>query len=132
MTADRIDLFEINEAYAAVSLVSSKILVDGDEVKTHKIRERLNVNGGAIAIGHPVGASGARILMTLTYGLRRRGEGYGVAAVCGGLSQGDAVLIEAEQSDYRIDRRIRHGLEEHHFEERGSDRFPYFEPPRSL
>ena len=61
MTVDKIDLFEINEAFAAVPLVSSKILGDGDEAKTKKIRERLNVNGGAIAIGHPVGASGARI-----------------------------------------------------------------------
>ncbi len=96
MTVDEIDLFEINEAFAAVPLVSSKILGDGDEVKTKKIRERLNVNGGAIAIGHPVGASGARIMMTLMYELRRRGGGYGVAAICGGLSQGDAVLIKAD------------------------------------
>ncbi len=96
MTVDQIDLFEINEAFAAVPLVSSKILGDGDEAKTKKIRERLNVNGGAIAIGHPVGASGARIMMTLMYELRRRGGGYGAAAICGGLSQGDAVLIKVE------------------------------------
>ena len=96
MTVDRIDLFEINEAFAAVPLVSSKILGDGDEAKTKKIRERLNVNGGAIAIGHPVGASGARLIMTLLYELRRRGGGYGAAAICGGLSQGDAVLIKVE------------------------------------
>ena len=74
MPVEGIDLFEINEAFAAVPLVSSKILGDGDEAKTKKIRERLNVNGGAIAIGHPVGASGARIIMTLMYELRRRGE----------------------------------------------------------
>lgn len=96
MTVGEIDLFEINEAFAAVPLVSSKILADGDEAKTKKIRERLNVNGGAIAIGHPVGASGARIIMTLMYELRRRGGGYGVAAICGGLSQGDAILIRVE------------------------------------
>jgi acetyl-CoA C-acetyltransferase len=96
MTVGEIDLFEINEAFAAVPLVSSKILADGDEAKTKKIRERLNVNGGAIAIGHPVGASGARIIMTLMYELRRRGGGYGVAAICGGLSQGDAILIKVE------------------------------------
>ena len=96
MTADKIDLFEINEAFAAVPLVSSKILGDGGEAKTKKIRERLNVNGGAIAIGHPVGASGARLIMTLMFELRRRGGGYGVAAICGGLSQGDAVLIKVE------------------------------------
>jgi len=94
LTVDKIDLFEINEAFAAVPLVSSKILGDGDKAKTKKIRERLNVNGGAIAIGHPVGASGARIIMTLMYELNRRGGGYGVAAICGGLSQGDAVLIK--------------------------------------
>jgi len=96
MAVGEIDLFEINEAFAAVPLVSSKILADGDEAKTKKIRERLNVNGGAIAIGHPVGASGARIIMTLMYELRRRGGGYGVAAICGGLSQGDAILIKVE------------------------------------
>jgi acetyl-CoA C-acetyltransferase len=96
MTPDGIDLFEINEAFAAVPLVSSKILGDGDESRTKRIRERLNVNGGAIAIGHPVGASGARIIMTLMYELRRRGGGYGVASICGGLSQGDAVLIKVE------------------------------------
>jgi acetyl-CoA C-acetyltransferase len=96
MMVDKIDLFEINEAFAAVPLVSSKILGDGDEAKTKKIRERLNVNGGAIAIGHPVGASAARLIMTLMYELRRRGGGYGAAAICGGLSQGDAVLIKVE------------------------------------
>jgi len=55
-----------------------------------------DVNGGAIAIGHPVGASGARIIITLMYELKRRGGGYGAAAICGGLSQGDAVLIKVE------------------------------------
>lgn len=77
MSVEQIDLFEINEAFAAVPLVSSKILGDGDENKTKKIRERLNVNGGAIAIGHPVGASGARIIITLMYELRRRGAVMG-------------------------------------------------------
>jgi acetyl-CoA C-acetyltransferase len=96
MAAEEIDLFEINEAFAAVPLVSSKIVGDGDESRTKRIRERLNVNGGAIAIGHPVGASGARIIMTLMYELRRRGGGFGVASICGGLSQGDAVLIKVE------------------------------------
>src|SRR4030042_80500 len=96
MAVEGIDLFEINEAFAAVPLVSSKILGDGDEAKTKKIREGLNVNGGAITIGHPVGASAARVIMTLMYELRRRGGGNGVAAICGGLSQGDAVLIKGE------------------------------------
>jgi acetyl-CoA C-acetyltransferase len=57
---------------------------------------RTNVNGGAIAIGHPVGASGGRILMTMMYELRRRGGGYGVAGICGGLAQGDAVVIKVD------------------------------------
>ena len=55
-----------------------------------------NVNGGAIAIGHPVGASGARILMTLIYELRRRGGGIGVASICGGLAQGDGAVVQVE------------------------------------
>jgi acetyl-CoA C-acetyltransferase len=96
MSIDDVNLIEINEAFAAVPLVSTKILGDGDETRTKKIREKLNVNGGAIAIGHPVGASGARLIMTLMYELRRRGGGCGVAAICGGLSQGDAVLIQVE------------------------------------
>jgi len=94
MNVNQIDLFEINEAFAAVPLVSSEIVGDGDETKTKQIRERLNVNGGAIAIGHPVGASAARLVMTLMYELRRKGGGYGVASICGGLSQGDAVMIK--------------------------------------
>jgi len=96
MTIGEMDLVEINEAFAAVPLVSSKILADGDAAGTREIRKRLNVNGGAIAIGHPVGASGARIIMTLMYELRRRGGGYGAAAICGGISQGDAVLLKVE------------------------------------
>lgn len=96
MNLDDIDLIEINEAFAAVPLVSAKILGDLDEKKTQKILDRMNVNGGAIAIGHPVGASGARLVMTLMYELRRRGGGIGAAAICGGLSQGDALLIKVE------------------------------------
>lgn len=80
-----IDLFEINEAFAAVSLVSMRALGVGDDV--------VNVNGGAIALGHPVGMSGARILLHLALELRRRGGGIGAAALCGGGGQGDALLI---------------------------------------
>ncbi len=83
---DDIALFEINEAFAAVPLVSR-----------HHVPwdlERVNVNGGAVALGHPIGASGARILLTLLYELRRRGGGLGVAAICSGAAQGDAVLVE--------------------------------------
>jgi acetyl-CoA C-acetyltransferase len=81
-----IDLFEINEAFAAVSAVSMQKLGITSAVT--------NVNGGAIAIGHPVGASGARLLTTLIYELKRRGGGIGAAALCGGTGQGDAIIVK--------------------------------------
>jgi acetyl-CoA C-acetyltransferase len=81
-----IDLWEINEAFASVTLNSMRML-DLDE-------DRVNVNGGAVAIGHPIGASGARILGTLVHELRRRGGGYGCAAICSGGGQGDAVIVQ--------------------------------------
>jgi acetyl-CoA C-acetyltransferase len=84
--AEDLDLVEINEAFAGVAIHSTRILgVDPDIV---------NVNGGALALGHPIGASGARILMTLIYELGRRGGGKGLAAICSGGGQGDAVLVE--------------------------------------
>lgn len=89
-----IDLIEINEAFAAMPLVSIKLLAKGDSKLEKRLRNITNVNGGAIAIGHPMGASGARLVMTLMYELIRRGGGKGIAAICGGLAQGDAVLIE--------------------------------------
>jgi acetyl-CoA C-acetyltransferase len=86
LKVDDIDLFEINEAFASVALNSMRMLgVDESKV---------NVNGGAIALGHPIGASGARIVGTLVHELRRRGGGLGVAAICSGGGQGDAMLIE--------------------------------------
>ena len=94
MTIDRMDLIEINEAFAAMPLVSTKILAEGDEAKWRALQERTNVNGGAIAIGHPVGASAGRITMHLAYELQRRGGGYGVASICGGLAQGEAVILK--------------------------------------
>src|SRR5213595_2304104 len=85
---DDIDLFEINEAFASVALNSMRMLgVDENKV---------NVNGGAIALGHPIGASGARILTTLIHELRRRGGGLGVAAICSGGGQGDAMILEVD------------------------------------
>jgi acetyl-CoA C-acetyltransferase len=93
MTVDEIDLIEINEAFAAMPLVSTKILAEGDQDRWLKLLQKTNVNGGAIAVGHPVGASGLRIAMTMMYELRRRGGGLGVAAICGGLTQGEAVII---------------------------------------
>ncbi len=86
LTAEQIDLWEINEAFASVTLNSIRMLgIDEDTV---------NVNGGAVALGHPIGASGARILGTLVYELRRRGGGLGCAAICSGGGQGDAVIVE--------------------------------------
>ncbi|HOI72859.1 MAG TPA: thiolase family protein [Syntrophales bacterium] len=94
LTIDRMDLIEINEAFAAMPLVSTKILADGSEAKWKALQEKTNVNGGAIAIGHPVGASAGRITMHLAYELQRRGGGYGVASICGGLAQGEAVILK--------------------------------------
>jgi acetyl-CoA C-acetyltransferase len=86
LSVDDIDLWEINEAFASVTLNSIRMLgIDEDKV---------NVNGGAVALGHPIGASGARILGTLVYELRRRGGGLGCAAICSGGGQGDAVIVE--------------------------------------
>lgn len=93
---DDMKIIEINEAFAAMPLVSTKILADGDEKKWKAFQEKTNVNGGAIAIGHPVGASAGRITMTLAYELRRRGGGYGVASICGGLAQGEGVILQVE------------------------------------
>jgi acetyl-CoA C-acetyltransferase len=85
---ERIDLIEVNEAFAAVALTSGRIVGwDPDKV---------NVDGGAIAYGHPIGSSGARILMHLIFALRARGGGHGVACICSGAAQGDAVLIKVE------------------------------------
>lgn len=85
-SVEEIDLFEINEAFAAVALASAEIAgLD---------QEKVNVNGGAVAIGHPIGASGARIIITLMHELKRRGGGIGVAAICSGGGQGDAIMIE--------------------------------------
>jgi acetyl-CoA C-acetyltransferase len=80
-----LDLIEINEAFAAVALNSARML-DLPE-------DRVNVNGGAVALGHPIGASGARLALTLAYELRRRGARLGAAALCGGGGQGDALVI---------------------------------------
>jgi acetyl-CoA C-acetyltransferase len=82
-----VDLFELNEAFAAVGIASMRDLGISDDV--------VNVNGGAIALGHPVGMSGARIAGSIIHELRRRGGGLGAAALCGGGGQGDAALIRA-------------------------------------
>jgi len=93
LTVADLDLVEINEAFAGVSLASSRELgVPAD---------RLNVNGGAIALGHPVGMSGARVVLTLAYELARRGGGTGAAALCGGGGQGDALIIRVPANPSR-------------------------------
>jgi acetyl-CoA C-acetyltransferase len=85
LKAEDIDLWEINEAFASVALNSVRVLgID---------EEKVNVNGGAVALGHPIGASGARILGSLILELRRRGGGLGCAAICSGGGQGDAVIV---------------------------------------
>ena len=92
----QINLIQINEAFAAMPLVSAKKMAQGDNSKRKEILEKTNVNGDAIAIGHPTGASGNRILMTLVYELRRRGGGLGACALCGGLNQGAGAIIKVE------------------------------------
>ncbi len=96
LTLNDVELIEINEAFAAMPLVSTKVLSEGDDGKWKHLKEITNVNGGAVAIGHPIGASGIRITTTLIRELKARGGRYGVAAICGGLAQGDAVVVEIE------------------------------------
>jgi acetyl-CoA C-acetyltransferase len=85
-----LDLVEINEAFAAVGIVSMRQLGVSEEI--------VNVNGGAIALGHPIGMSGARIVLHLAHELRRRGGGLGAAALCGGGGQGDALIISVPEA----------------------------------
>ncbi|GGB40156.1 acetyl-CoA C-acetyltransferase [Fictibacillus barbaricus] len=87
-TLAEIDLFEINEAFAAVALTSAELA--GLDL------EKVNVNGGAVALGHPIGASGTRIVLTLIHELKRRGGGLGIASICSGGGQGDAILVEVK------------------------------------
>ncbi len=93
---DDVAVMEINEAFACVPLVSTKLIAGNDTKKLKEIRDRMNVNGSAIAIGHPNTASGARIIMNLMYELRRRGGGYALGAICGGLAQADATIIKVD------------------------------------
>jgi len=103
LTIDDIDLIEINEAFAAMPLVSTLILGEKDPKKVEEIRAKTNVNGGAIAIGHPTGATGARLIMSLIYELRRRREAsddtrpfYGIATICGGIGEGESVIVKVD------------------------------------
>lgn len=85
---------EINEAFAAMPLVSTLELAQGDAELLRALRAMTNVNGGSVALGHPTGASGARVVMALARELRRIGGGYGAAAICGGYGQADAVILK--------------------------------------
>lgn len=93
LTLDDFDVMEINEAFAAVPLVSCLGILGMDK---ETMDAKVNVNGGAVAVGHPIGATGARILMTMIYELKRSGKKSGVCAICSGMAQGDAVWIEVE------------------------------------
>ena len=89
MTIDDIDLIEANEAFAAQSIAVGRDLGWADKM------DKVNVNGGAIALGHPIGASGCRILVTLLYEMQRRGAKTGLATLCIGGGQGAALIVEA-------------------------------------
>jgi acetyl-CoA C-acetyltransferase len=86
MSASQIDVWEVNEAFAAVAWSTANLLgIDPASI---------NALGGAVALGHPIGASGARIVASVAHQLRRRGGGLGIAAICSGGGQGDAVLVK--------------------------------------
>jgi acetyl-CoA C-acetyltransferase len=85
-TIDDVERVEVNEAFASVALNSTRMLGADPE--------KVNVNGGAVALGHPIGASGVRLIGTMIYELRRNGGGLGLAAICSGGGQGDALLLE--------------------------------------
>jgi acetyl-CoA acetyltransferase len=89
LTIEDIDLVELNEAFAAQVLACTRELAIP--------HEKLNVNGGAIALGHPLGCSGARLVTTLVHELRRRGARYGLATMCVGVGQGMAMVVESAQ-----------------------------------
>ena len=95
MKPEDLDVIEINEAYAATPLVSIRRLVDNDLALEETLLERTNVNGGAVAIGHPVGASGARLVLTAARQLRTVGGRWAAVAICGGFGQTDALLLES-------------------------------------
>ncbi len=105
LTLADLDLIEINEAFAAVPLVSTLILAGGDQEQAEIIRAKTNVNGGAIAIGHPTGATAARLVMTMIYELRRRRQAagetrpyYGLATLCGGIGEAEAIIVKVDNN----------------------------------
>lgn len=98
LSLDDIKIMEINEAFACVPLVSLRVLAGGDneKAKLAELKEKTNVNGSAIAIGHPNTASGARIIMSLMYELQRRGGGYAMGSLCGGLAQANVTILKVD------------------------------------
>ena len=88
-----VDVLEINEAFAAVPLVTTLVLADHDVALADKIRDRTNLSGGAVAIGHPTGATAARLVMTTINQLRRRGGGRGLVTICGGVGEAESVVV---------------------------------------
>jgi acetyl-CoA C-acetyltransferase len=94
LSANDLDLVEINEAFASVAFHSTKMLFNGST----DAEERVNVNGGAVALGHPIGCTGARLTVSLLYELKRRGGGLGCATLCGGGGQGDAIIYRVPAS----------------------------------
>jgi acetyl-CoA C-acetyltransferase len=95
MKPDDLDVIEINEAYAATPLVSIRRLVDNDLGLEEALLQRTNINGGAVALGHPIGASGARLTLTAARQLRQGGGRWAAVAICGGFGQTDALLLES-------------------------------------
>jgi acetyl-CoA C-acetyltransferase len=94
LKAEDLDVIEINEAYAATPLVSIRRLVENDLALEEVLLQRTNMNGGAVAMGHPVGASGARLILTAARQLRQSGGRWAAVAICGGFGQTDALLLE--------------------------------------
>lgn len=97
LTIDQIQLIEVNEAFAVMPLVTTKILGESNEGKVEALRKITNVNGGAIAIGHPTGATAARLVMTVCREMRRRGGGYALATICGGIGEGECMVFKVEK-----------------------------------
>lgn len=93
LAIEDIDVFEINEAFAAVPLVSAKGILGMDDCA---MDAKVNPNGGAVAVGHPIGATGARIIMTMIFEMRRSGKKNGICAICSGMAQGDALWLSVE------------------------------------
>lgn len=98
LTLGDVHVLEINEAFAAVPLVSTVVLASGDRSETERLREITNVNGGAVAIGHPTGATAARLVMTTISELRLRGGGIGLVCICGGIGEAEALVVYVDDS----------------------------------